>query len=208
MIYLYGKLREVFGETINCKVHSVQELVRAAEANRPGFKDHILRDRQYVIRRGSDFRKAKDVEESEATMCFGESDWHVVPMPAGYSGAFRVVLGAVLIAVGAVANVYGFGIGTPLMQMGAAMMIGGVASMLAPAASVSDYSSRESADERPSYLFDGPTNRVSPGGAVPLVYGFDVFIGSIFTSGGLEVSDVKNNSIVWGISKSLVTGAL
>lgn len=196
MIYLYGKLRKEFGPTINCKVSSIQELLKAAEANRPGFTAAIEKDRGYVIRRGSDFRTAKEVVvtekelESKEYMQFGEDDWHILPMPMGYSGVARVIVGVVLIVVGAVVSYVGFGIGTPIMKLGAVILVSGVASMLAPSPSVAGYGDRESPDQRPSYLFDGPTNRVEPGGAVPLVYGFDVIIGSIFTSGSLKIGDI------------------
>ena len=191
MIILYGNLRKKFGESINSKVNSVQELMKAAEANRPGFKDYIQRDRKYIIKRGSDFRKAKAVDETEVEMRFSEDTWHVLPMPVGYSGAMRVILGAVLIVVGAVLTFTPYSaLGWGLIKIGAVVALGGVASMLAPSPSVTNYGDRESPEERPSYLFDGPTNRVAPGAAVPLVYGFGVTVGSIFSSGGLEIGDI------------------
>lgn len=193
MIYLYGKLRKIFGDSIDCEVNSVQELVRAAEANRPGFKDQIEKQRKYIIRRGPEFRKGKDVGEEEVEMRFGETTWHILPMPEGYSGAARVILGVVIFAVGAVLNYGSYGslsaLGIPMMKIGAVIALGGVASMLAPAPSIGNYSDRESPNERPSYLFDGPTNRAAAGAAVPLVYGFGVYTGSIFTSGGLDTYD-------------------
>lgn len=193
MIILYGALRKVFGETVNCKVQSVQELMRAVEANRPGFREHIQKDRKYVIRRGTDFRKAKDVEEAEVEMRFAETTWHILPMPMGYSGTTRLVLGAVLFAAGAIVALNGptsilsgpFGI--TMMKYGALLMASGVISMLAP---MPDSSGGNSADEEPSYLFDGPTNRTAAGGAVPLAYGFNVVVGSTLVSGGLEIGDI------------------
>lgn len=196
MLYLYGGLRKKFGEKIDVEVNSVQELVRAAEANRPGFAASIERDRGYVIKRGTDFKKAKEVEEAELEMRFAETTWHVLPMPVGYSGAMRTVLGVVIFAVGVVVGVYAGWTGAGavwagnLMKIGGAFALSGVASMLAPVPSASSYGDRESPDERPSYLFNGPTNRVAAGGAVPLVFGFDVFVGSTFLSGGLEIGDI------------------
>jgi predicted phage tail protein len=197
MIILYGKLRTQFGKIIGAKVNSVQELVKAAEANRPGFAASIERDRGYVIKRGSDFRKAKDIDEAELEMRFAETTWHVLPMPVGYSGAMRVVLGVVIIAVGAVSYLYGGNVfsasmikfGFAAMKIGTVVALSGVATLLAPSPPTG-YGDRDSPDERPSYLFNGPTNRVAAGNPVPLVFGFDVFVGSIFLSGGLEIGEI------------------
>ena len=189
MIYLYGDLRKKFGKTIGATVHSVAELVKAAEANRPGFLAHIKRDRGYVIRRGADFRKGIDVDESEVDMRFSDTVWHVLPMPTGQSGVARLIAGAVIVVVGAVMTYFGVAAGPNVMAFGAAMMVGGVASMMSPAPSVS-YSDSDKPEERASFLVNGPTNRVAPGGAVPLVFGFDVFVGSTFLSGGLNIGDI------------------
>ena len=185
MIILYGKLRKKFGKTVDCVVNSIDELMRAVEANRPGFRSYIDKDRKYVIRRGNTFKTGKDVTEAEIEMNFSDKVWHVLPLPMGHkSGFFSFILGAVL----TVAGVY-FGQGW-LVNIGVSLMLGGVASMLAPAPPSGDYANREDPDKKPSYLFNGPLNRTEAGGAVPLVYGKDVYIGSIFTSGGLEIGDI------------------
>jgi len=48
----------------------------------------------------------------------------------------------------------------------------------------------DSADKKASYIFDGPTNRAAAGAAIPLIYGFDVYVGSVFVSGELTVERV------------------
>lgn len=191
MIILYGNLRKEFGREIKAKVHSVRELIRAAEALRPGFTSKISRDRGYIIRRGDELKSGKDVSEEELEMNFSENTWHILPVPMGYSGALKTIAGVALIVVGAVVNyVTGGTLGTPIMKFGAVLALTGVASLFAPSPNVGNYEDRESPSERPSYLFNGPTNRTSAGGAVPLVYGFNVVVGSTFLSGGLEVGDV------------------
>ena len=185
MIVLYGNLRKQFGNTINSIVSSVNELMKACEANRPGFRSYIQKDRNYVIRRGDSFKSGNDVVEPEVDMLFTDKTWHILPLPIGHKGGFfGVILGAVLSVVGLVT-------GQPwLVKIGIGIALSGIASMLAPVPEVSDYANREAPDERPSYLFDGPTNRVSSGGAVPVVYGKNVFIGSVFVSGGLDIGDI------------------
>ena len=194
MIYLYGKLREKFGKTIGANVHSVQELMKAAEANRPGFRNYIQKDRKYIIRRGTEFTKATQVGEEEVMMKFGDTDWHILPMPLGCGNVARIIVGVVLMAVswyaGGVLGWGYLGIAGTGMAMGVGLVMGGVVGLLTPAPKVQGYGDRESPDQRASYLFDGPTNRTAAGGPVPLVYGFDVFVGSTFLSGGLEVGDI------------------
>lgn len=196
MIYFYGKLRKLFGDSIDCKVNSVQELMKAAEANIPGFKGHIDKDRKYIIRRGKDFRTAKEVDAVEVEMKFTEEDWHILPMPIGCGKALNIIIGVVLIAaswyVGGAAGwgylgAQGYAGATMAFGTGLGMIAGGIAQLLTPTPTGM---SQESGDNKPSYLFDGPTNRSNPGSTVPLVYGFDVFVGSIFTSGGLDIGDL------------------
>lgn len=185
MIYLHGYLRKQFGKTINSKVHSVSELMKAAEANRPGFRNAIDKDRHYVVRRGSEFRKGRDTNEEEVEVRFNEEDWHILPLAAGFGGGggiFQTILGVVLMVVG-----YFVPGAQILIKVGLAMVLSGVASMLAPSPPVTNYVDRESPDKRPSYLFNGPLNRTAAGGAVPLIYGKDVFVGSIFASGSLKI---------------------
>ena len=188
MIILYGNLRKKFGKSLSCKVKSVKELVIAVESQRPGFRDAIDRDRNYVVRRGDSFKTGKDVSEAEIEMNFNSNTWHVLPLPMGYkSGVFKMLIGAILMVAGMLIPGMGF-----LVKIGFSMFLSGVASMLAPSPKVNHYSDREDPDKKPSYIFNGPLNRTESGGAVPLIYGKDVFTGSIFTSGGIEIGDIAN----------------
>lgn len=190
MITLYGDLREQFGETINCIVHSVPELIKAADANRPGFKDSIKTDCNYAILRGKDFKTAVALEEIELAMIFDDTDWHVMPSPEAHSGIQKILVGAAII--GLVALVPGsWGVAPGLITAGyatgAGLIIGGISSYLIP---VPKYKGSDSADEQPSYIYDGPTTRTTPGGAITLLYGDDFFVGCTLVSMGLEIGDI------------------
>lgn len=58
-----------------------------------------------------------------------------------------------------------------LASIGLSLALGGVSGLLAPAPKVKDYGNRESPDQRPSFLFNGPQNTSIEGLPVPLVYG-------------------------------------
>lgn len=190
MIRLYGDLLKKFGKELNCKVNSVYELMQAMDSQRPGFRAAIDKDKGYVIRRGDTFKLGINVSEEEIEMRFNDEVWHVLPVPAG-SGKFgKIILGAALVIIGAVMNIYAPGSGTFLIKAGAGIMLGGIADLLSPVPGVTSYSDRNDPDSRPSYIFNGPLNRTESGGAVPLIYGKDVFVGSVFVSGGLEIGDI------------------
>lgn len=77
------------------------------------------------------------------------------------SGVFSIILGVVLIVVGALGETYGqmFGGGVwgPIaMKMGIAMVAGGVIQMLTPVPRAPG--STDSPDNKPSYIFSGAVN--------------------------------------------------
>lgn len=198
MIRLYGSLAKKFEDkfdydpkNIKIKVNSVEEFMKAMEANFQGFKELINKSGFYRVIRGT-FKEGKDVEEKEVEMTFKETEWRMIPLAAGAGGKggmFAAIAGVVLIAVGAVASFYGYSaIGVPLMKLGLALVIGGVAQMLAPQPGTGNYGDRE-VDKKPSYLFNGPVNTSQPGVTIAVVYGKS-HIGSAFISGGLTVTDV------------------
>jgi predicted phage tail protein len=186
MIILYGKLRKLFGKTINCNVSSVQELMRAAEANRPGFLASIDKKGEYIVRRGPALKTAEDVDEKELTMRFSPTTWHVVPVPTGYSGGLRILVGVALIVL-AIWNPLAWTTAIPYIAgAGVGMALGGAVSLLSP---MPKMSSSGSTEDDPSYVFSGPVNRADAGTAVALVYGFNVYVGSVFASGGFDIGD-------------------
>lgn len=189
MIRIYGKLARQFKKrygtdprAIPIRVESASEMMRALDANFPGFRRLLNRSGYYRVTSDD-----KVVPESEVEMNFlGSREWSIMPAAAGSKegGVLQTIAGAVLIVVGVVASAYGYGaIGSPLIKMGAAMMIGGVGQMLTGTPDMGDPGANEAQDERRSFLFSGPTNVVEPGTTIPLVYG-EIFVGSIAVSGG------------------------
>lgn len=200
MIKLYGSLGKKFPKENKIQVNSAGEAIRAMEANFPGFRDEIKYDGKYIISRGSQLKGSKSIDENEIDMTFDTDTWHILPVPMGYGGKggfFSLILGAALIATAffmpaaaagtAIFTAGGATWGGVLMSTGIGLVLGGIAQMLAPSVPNFDYSNR--ADERPSYLFNGPVNIGEPGVTIPVVYG-ESFIGSIFISGSLEVTDI------------------
>lgn len=187
-VKLYGYLAKQFGKEILVSVKSVSELFKAVEANIPGFRDAFSGDnsnRYYSIRRGDSFKTGIDIPEAELNLNFNNRVWHILPLAVGHGGVGTFIVGAVLTVVGVVFPPLSF-----LTTIGISMMLSGVSQMLAPTPEITDYGDRNTPAERPSYLFNGPTNKTEAGGAIPLVYGFDVFIGSTVTSASIAIGDI------------------
>lgn len=182
-VYLYGDLAEKYGKKHTFDVSSVAESIRALSVNFKGFIKSIKRDGSYQVVNGEDIDNGKSLFEEELKMIFNKGDFHIVPITEGSSGLVRTVLGVALIVVGVYTE-------QPwLVSMGISMAIGGVASMLSPTPNINNYGDRESPDERPSFLFDGPVNTIEQGGPVPIAYG-RVMVGSTVVSSAIQVEDI------------------
>lgn len=189
-INLYGSLARKFEKKYNyssknipIEVTSGKEMIQALESNFRGFRQLIKKSGLYKLVKGVTLINGKNISKDELEMNFSKDSWHLMPISFGSSGAFQAIFGAVIFVVGVYTE-------QPwLMQLGAAMMLGGIAQMMSPNPGVGNYDDNEKSDERPSYLFDGPKNTVEPGLTIPVVYG-EVYIGSISVSGGMRITDV------------------
>lgn len=98
MIHLHGSLGQRYGELHKFNLHTPGELVRAMEANYPGFCETIRPGAFHIVT--GDLIKAKSALcAPELQMRFKEEDIHV--LPALYGGKFdflEVLLGVVMIA--------------------------------------------------------------------------------------------------------------
>lgn len=181
-ILLSGSLAQAFGREHFrlLETGTAVEAFSALKHTIKGFEDFI-RDSARRGLRYAIFRNRENVGEGELTLS-GTTEIRIVPIIAGSKngGIFQTVVGAVLIVAGAVLT--GFGqawIGVPMMQMGAAMVIGGVIQMLSPVPSSKSGSQQEQAstENKPSYLFNGAFNSTQQGLPVPVVYG-QMLVGS------------------------------
>jgi len=198
-VHLGGYLGKKFKPEYKLDVQSAAEAMRAINSltgNR--FCREIQADKYYRVVRGKDLNnESKALNVETLTMKFDDEDIFITPVPAGSGddGWFQIILGVVIIA----ASIYfapagmGFaafmesGYGAAAM-FGASLMIGGIATVMTPALSTG-YADREEPDERPSYLFNGPTNTIEQGGPIPVVHG-KFQIGSTVISSALVVEDV------------------
>jgi len=205
-VYLYGDLAAKFGKVFRIRANDIGAAIRILEANFKGkFMPRILKG-EYRVCAGAGFDDVNAThfndELVKSRLNLGSKDIHIMPVPQGSGGGFRVVLGVVLI--GAAIALSGGALGAPAFSVmgysvsygsialfGASLALGGIAQMLTPVPKIGadNYISRESADERPSFMFNGAVNTTEQGGPVPVIYG-RMRVGSTVISGGITTENI------------------
>src|SRR5688572_16073218 len=175
-VRVYGSLGAKFGRLFRLAVSSPAEAVRALCMQIPGFERELMTSKDrgvgYVVYIGK-----RNVTEEELTWQSGCEDIRIAPVLMGSKkqGLGQIIIGIVLVVVGAVLTYFGAGsIGIPIMKLGASMIIGGVIQLLMPAPKPGDLDRPEN---QPNYAFNGPVNTQAQGNPVPVLYG-ELIVGS------------------------------
>lgn len=187
-IKLYGPLRKKFGREFRVDVDSPGEAIRALQANCPGFMAHLHKHSSPGYRV---FIGKSSVTKEEIGKHSSEGDIKIVPVVAGRGSGKsigQIILGVVLIVASIyypplASSAYAVNVG----MMGAAMVLGGVSTLLAP--SPNSRESSESPENKPNDSFNGPINTIGQGNPVPIAYG-EVICGGQLISAGLSVDSV------------------
>ncbi|MFS8375058.1 tail assembly protein [Xanthomonas campestris] len=190
-VRLYGVLRAKFGKEFRLAVASPAEAIRALSVQLPGFQAFLMgaKDRGLTF---AVFNGRRNLTQDQLHDPPGDDAIRIAPVLQGSKrgGTLQTIIGAALIVVGAAVNIMSGGslaiIGTPLINAGVAMVIGGVVQMLSP--TPKGLGTQESPDNRPSYAFNGPVNMQAQGNPVPVAYG-DTWTGSAVISGGIFAED-------------------
>lgn len=187
-IELGGEPGKIFGKTHWRLISKVSEAGVALAKTITGFESYMVNSK----RRGltfAIFKGKKNIGVDDLGFPVTGEVVRIVPVIIGSkkAGLLQTILGAVLVAVGAVLNFTPWAAASPfLYKFGAAMMIGGVVQMLSP--QPAGLASKQSSDNRASYAFGGVTNTAAQGYPVPLLYG-KRRIGGAIISAGIYVED-------------------
>lgn len=187
-ILLSGSLAKLFGRTHQRIIGPTREAFTALSATIPGFQKFMntskARGLTFAV-----FVDKKNVTQDDLDFPNGNRTIRIVPIIIGSKKAdiLQTIMGAVLVAVGAIAT-FGFGQawGVNVMVGGGSMIAGGVIQMLSP--QPTGLASKQSADNKASYAFGGVTNTAAQGYPVPLLYG-KRRIGGAIISAGIYVED-------------------
>lgn len=199
-IRVYGSLAKFLGRrSFEAAVSSASEAIRFLLANFPALEHHMADQRYQVLSDGYAL-----ADEGELTHPFG-AELCVVPVLAGAGGSpvGRIFMGAALIAAslllgpggllaGKIFNLtLGSSVATMGVGIGSTLVLGGVSQLLTPVPRNSGMGDDSNDDPRRSYSFSGVQQSSRQGVPIPLVYGWDVVVGSIVISAGIDTVQVS-----------------
>lgn len=177
-IKLYGDMGKKFGREFELDVQTPAEAIRALASQVKGFRAYLHAHAQDAFKI---FVGGRNSSETLEFPCSDKEVIRIAPVVQGAGAAGRIVLGIVLIIVGALTSWAG---GTFLIQAGVGLIIGGIVQMLSPQPKTDSGMGSEAVENRPSYNFNGPVNTTAQGHPVQLAYG-RVVCGSAVISAGL-----------------------
>ncbi|EMF1894085.1 tail assembly protein [Enterobacter roggenkampii] len=187
-IELSGEPGKIFGKIHHRLINKVSEAGTALAKTIPGFESYMISSKSRGLTFAV-FKGKKNIGVDDLGFPVTGEVIRIVPVIIGgkKAGVLQTVLGAVLVAAGAVLSFTPWAAASPfLYKFGAAMMLGGVVQMLSP--QPAGLASKQSADNRASYAFGGVTNTAAQGYPVPLLYGRRR-IGGAIISAGIYVED-------------------
>jgi predicted phage tail protein len=183
-VHLHGALAEYSDEPIELDVNTPHMLALAL-CHRFGVEFKEMFKQTYfkfvIVTDGKEKAISTDVEAMQ--QIDEDTEVHITPVVEG-SGRFgQIILGVILIVVGAY-----IGQGW-MVQMGIAMVVGGVAQLLMPTPKIDNYQEADRSENQASFVFNGAVNVYEQGGPVPLVYG-RTKAGSVVISAGFDVEQI------------------
>lgn len=191
-VRLYGKLGARFGREHRLAVKNPAEAVKALCVVLDGFEQFL----QHAKEQGlvfAVFRGKRNIDAVDMAVGSGDNDIRIAPIIEGAkkAGLFQTILGAVLVVVGVAIAYFSGGtlaaFGAGLAKFGALLAAGGAIQMLSPQSS--GLSTRQDADNRPSYAFGGAVNTTAMGNPVAVLYG-EREIGGAIISAGILAEDI------------------
>ncbi len=211
-VILYGELAEKFGKEWSLDVTSPGEAFRALDVNNVGFRQFVASSEERGIGYKVIVGKSYINDYSELGHPSGRQEIKIIPVILGAKnkGLGMVLMGIAIIAgvglyyqmamnaslaaaggLGAIPMTFGQGlslamaspVGAMAIKFGGALLLGGIASMLAPTPELPD-----TADKPTNYGFDGAANTARQGYAIPVAYG-QLLIGGAVISSGVSPED-------------------
>lgn len=203
-IYLLGELGKKFGRKHRLDVKTPAEAVRAFVANFPDFERYMIEsgDRgvgYQVLAGATPIGNYDDIHNPTSDR---ESIRFIPTLTgAGGNGITSVLLGVALIAASFIpglnvavwstaAGVAGAATyASVAFGIGVSLALGGLAQMLTPTPKASSINTSPTAENAPSYAFNGPVNVTAQGNPVPIGYG-RMIVGSAVISAGIVTEEI------------------
>lgn len=183
-VIIHGELGKVFGANHTFKLEKLMDVVKALNANNPGFKEHILslfyKGVHYnMVNLEKPNQKWDSIEEYSKEEAPDEI--HLVPEIAG-AGLVAAAVGAVAAIAGAIGGIVAAvslsSIGGFLLNLAVGLLIQGIMTLLFPVElPKTSAQTVETKIDTSSYIFTNLQNNAVQGFPIPLVYG-EMRIGS------------------------------
>lgn len=208
-VELLGILGKKFGRAFNFDIKSPSEAIRALCINMPEFKQFLLdSDKKGIAYRVIVGKEDQAVEDLHNPL--GKQSIKIVPVLQGEGGGggglTQIVVGVVLVAAafatggaslaatGALTTTFFGGLA---IGMGVSLILGGVVQMLTPVPRLDaggqygsiEQNNTQTADNRPSYVFNGAINTTAQGNPVPVGYG-RMIVGSSVISASIRAEEL------------------
>lgn len=195
-VILAGELGKKFGRVWNLVVNNPVHAMRLIGLNRPDFKKYMIQKANegvhYHVIVDKRHRSEKELELPAGRRLI------IAPSVTGaggkLGGILEVVAGAVLIFFTWYTGVGGQ-IGASLMATGAALILGGVTSLLT---TVPKVQAGQAGTTLQSAYFNGASNTQQQGAPVPIVYG-EMRVGSQVVSASLSAVDASSAGVLSGL---------
>ena len=204
-IRLYGALAKFIGKRVlRADVASAAEAIRFLVTNWPEAEQHMA-DRYYKVSVGDYELPLAEIHDPA-----GQQVIRITPVVSGAGGSGgQIAIGIALIALsfafpgagafgvasfsGATASTVAGAtattlttIGNAISLIGASMILGGVAGLIAPTPKID----KDAQDPRKSFSFSGIQNTSRQNVAIPIIYG-ETITGSIVASAAIDIVQVK-----------------
>lgn len=205
--HIHGELGKRYQPAYSLAVDTITEGVRAICIQVKGFSD-TLKEGEYMVFRGNP-KDSNSVQLHEGMLALelGKVDEvHIIPVARGSkrNGIGKIILGIALFAAAffTAGGSLAAGVSTAQMQavafagitygqiamLGVSLILSGISQLLTPVPGKDI-----TADENPSFLFDGPFNTSNQGVGIPLIYGI-YRAGSIVASAGITSEVLANDT--------------
>ena len=165
-LYLTGDMGEKFGRVVEVAANSVQEVMQYLDANHAGLKKYLLDKTENQIGFKIQIADEYITDEKEVLLPLDKGDIIITPVPVGSKGVFKVIIGAILIAVAVLSGgITGF-LMYAMIGAGLMLVMSGIMDLMVP-----DPATDAEGDQKEGYLFQGAEQSIPEGAPVPVLYG-------------------------------------
>lgn len=186
-LHLHDRLAEEFGGPYMLDVENPREALHALAMQLPGFADRIREGEWHIF--NGEIGEGNDITEDDLDLSVGSvDDIHVMSAISGAGGGNGGVFSIILGIVAVVAAPFTGGLSMGFYAAGVGLIVGGLIQMSIKIPGA-DTTSSESADQRASFLFNGPKNTSVQGSTIPRGYG-RCWSGSLVISAGLYAEEI------------------